>query len=291
MTFHLDIAGSSHQTGGNTHNPSLPSKSKQVQRFSFTLNNWTEEELKELTSIAIATKSKYIFGKEIGESGTPHLQCYIVFPQKKTWSGAMSILNNKRIHLEESKKSEKANIIYCSKDNDYITNFNFEKEIPIKCDLKYENLYDWQKSIEDLFHTEPDGRTVNWYYDTIGGKGKSSFCRYMVLKYTFDKCLVIQGGKLADIMNIIFNTKLNNFKMMIIDIPRNNKNNVSYSAIECILNGMITNTKFETGVKIFNPPHVVIFSNMYPDTSNLSLDRWKITNIRKDEQPTNDLDV
>lgn len=72
---------------------------------------------------------------------------------------------------------------------------------------------------------------------------------------------------------------MNDVTMLIIDVPRNNGNNISYSAVECILNGMITNTKFETGVKVFNAPHVVVFSNYEPDTEKLSEDRWSIKKI------------
>ena len=72
---------------------------------------------------------------------------------------------------------------------------------------------------------------------------------------------------------------MNAIRMVLIDVPRNLKNNVSYSAIECILNGMITNTKYETGLKVFNPPHVVVFSNYYPVMDKLSMDRWKIMEL------------
>jgi len=93
--------------------------------------------------------------------------------------------------------------------------------------------------------------------------------------------LVIQGGKMADIMNIIFNTNMDKINNMFIDIPRNNGNKVSYNSIECILNGMITNTKYETGTKVFNPPNIFVFSNFMPDTSSLSKDRWKIYTIKE----------
>jgi len=97
--------------------------------------------------------------------------------------------------------------------------------------------------------------------------------------YVKHKAITIQGGKLADIMNIVFNLNMDECRMLLIDIPRNNLNHVSYSAIECILNGMITNTKYETGVKVFNPPHVVCLSNFDPDLDKLSEDRWNVIEI------------
>lgn len=68
-------------------------------------------------------------------------------------------------------------------------------------------------------------------------------------------------------------------KIVIWDLPRNNGNKISYDAIESVKNGMICNTKFETGTKIFDPPHIIIFSNEQPEEENLSKDRWNIINI------------
>jgi len=46
--------------------------------------------------------------------------------------------------------------------------------------------------------------------------------------------------------------------------------------LESIKNGLIVNTKYETGSKLFNSPHIIVFSNMSPDVSAMSMDRWKI---------------
>jgi len=240
----------------------------QAKRWCFTLNNYSENDIKNLELSFIG--GKYIIAKEIGESGTPHLQGYINM-DKQTRLSALKKIHNK-IHWEKCKGSEKDNIKYCSKDGDYIIKgLKVEKQIKI-----ITKLHPWQQEIEELYKTEPDGRTINWYWEDKGGVGKSSFCKYM---YVTHGAITIQGGKLADIMNIIFNLDMNDVTMLIIDVPRNNGNNISYSAVECILNGMITNTKFETGVKVFNAPHVVVFSNFEPDTEKLSEDRWSIKKI------------
>ena len=67
--------------------------------------------------------------------------------------------------------------------------------------------------------------------------------------------------------------------VIVIDVPRDNGNTVSYKAIEQIKNGMICNTKYETGMKLFNSPHIIIFANMPPEEHKLSADRWKIFEI------------
>lgn len=248
------------------------SRINQLMKWCFTFNNYKIEDIKELeTKFKILCK-KFVFQEEIGKNGTPHLQGAIWLKKAMRWTEFD--LDNK-IHWEKM-HNEKASENYCqksdtAKEGSSPITFGFPKPIKI-----IEKLKPWQKEIEDLFFTEPDGRSVHWYWENVGGVGKSSFCKYMYVKH---KAITIQGGKLADIMNIIFNLDMDETKMLLIDVPRNNQNNISYSAVECILNGMITNTKFETGVKVFNPPHVVIFCNFEPDETKLSEDRWNIKEI------------
>ena len=64
------------------------------------------------------------------------------------------------------------------------------------------------------------------------------------------------------------------------DIPRCNLGSVSYSAIESIKNGLVCNTKCETGTKVFNAPQIIAFASSWPSaTENLSKDRWQIYKI------------
>lgn len=249
---------------GNT-DTSIASKDSSSPKYvwDFVLNNWSEEEYCSILNVCKDIGKKYIISKEVGLQGTHHLQCYISL-KKKLRKKQLIELFGKRVSFRPA-RNEDALIEYCRKDGDYVQ-YGFPKPIKIISELK-----EWQKNIENIVFNEPDGRSVYWYYDTVGGKGKSAFCKYMYVKHN---ALVIQGGKLADIMNIIFNYNMDNCNMIIIDVPRNNGNKISYNAVECILNGMITNTKFETGVKVFNPPHVVVFSNYEPEYSSLSLDRW-----------------
>lgn len=253
----------------------FPKKSiKEVKRWCFTYNNYDDNTIKTLKTAFSALDCQWIFGHEKApETGTPHLQGYINLKIKKGLIALKKILGCDKIHLEPCKGSEKQNVDYCTKEGNYESNFvKVVKPLKLISQLK-----PWQLEIEKLIKTEPDGRSVHWYWENTGGVGKSAFCKYMFVKH---KALVIQGGKLADIMNILFNYDLDSLEMVIIDVPRKNGNKISYSAVECILNGMITNTKYETGIKVFNPPHVVIFSNFEPDYSELSEDRWVVTNIK-----------
>lgn len=253
---------------GNTKKP--PRKTKQPiqhKRWCFTWNNYDPIVIHYLKLFFESHNILYIFGEEVGECGTQHLQGYIECPKKARYS-EFKLCHT--IHWEPAKGNREDNILYCSKSGHH-------HSAPSLCPIiVINNLYPWQQQIESLTSNVPDGRTCHWVVDIEGGKGKSSFCKYMYIKH---KALIIQGGKLADIMNIVFNWDMRETRMVLIDIPRSSRNKVSYNSIECILNGMITNTKYETGVKVFNPPHLVVFSNFYPNMKELSMDRWKIMEL------------
>lgn len=256
--------------GGNTK-----PRPNQLIKWFFTWNNYDSNKIKELETRFLEISWRGLFQSEVGEEGTPHLQGGIWLKTEMRYS-EFNLPNT--IHWEKM-EDEKATIEYCRKEgaNGYDGKHRWQFNIPKKIKI-IDTLYDWQLDAERILLEEPDGRTVHWWFDNKGGKGKSSFCKYMYVKY---KTLVIQGGKLADIMNIIFNTNMDTVNSIIIDIPRCHKNSVSYASIECILNGMITNTKYETGTKVFNPPNIMVFSNFPPvqNEETLSEDRWKVRNL------------
>jgi len=259
--------------GDSNINPPYNKKKQEnaCVKWCFTFNNYTADDILLISAKFKEICKKYVFQQEVGEQGTPHLQGSIWLLKKMRWS-EFKLPNT--IYWSKM-RNEEASIKYCQKSKTSVGEpfiFGFPKPIKILTNLK-----PWQLEIEELTKTEPNGRTIHWYWENIGGVGKSSFCKYMFVKYG---SLVIQGGKMADIMNIIFNSDMDKINTVIIDIPRNHGNKISYSAVECILNGMITNTKYETGAKAFNPPHVIVFSNFEPEINELSNDRWNIKEIK-----------
>lgn len=92
-------------TEGNTRRPS-PS----VKSWCYTLNNYTEEDIKRFKDFVF---SYQVIGKEIGENGTPHLQGFITF--KRTYRLAALKKLVPRAHWEPAKTGDAAN--YCMKED------------------------------------------------------------------------------------------------------------------------------------------------------------------------------
>lgn len=264
--------------GGDLGN-TKQTKSQPVQSryWCFTFNNYSIIDVEHLEHIFKVNEINYIMGFEIAPTtGMKHIQGFISAKKKMRPS---QLKLNKKIHWEKIKGSQLENINYCAKGGDFIYH-GLKVPFAIETITKLNN---WQHLVMNIYFTKPNGRSIHWFKDEIGGTGKSALCKYLSVHF---KVLVIQGGKLADVVNLIYKTNMDNIKMICIDIPRKNGNKVSYSAIECILNGQITNTKYETGIKYFNPPHLVVFSNFHPEEECLSADRWDIINIR-DYMPMN----
>jgi len=248
-------------------------------RWIMVLNNYTDDEIIYISSICSKFCKYAIIEKEIGESGTPHLQGYFEFKTKMRPCSVF--VKCDRIHFEKAKGTREHNNIYCSKDDNIVISIGRPKPIKI-----IQTLYDWQKKIEELILTEPDDRSVYWFYDKKGNIGKSAFIKYCIVKH---KVLFCSGGKMSDIMNLVFNQNMDECNCVMFNIPRANEGFVSYSALESIKDGMVCNTKYETGVKIFNSPHLICFANFPPENmQKLSADRWIITNLGEPELESDD---
>lgn len=259
--------------GGNTITPS-PSPAKQSLQHihhTFTWNNYPIEAIETLKALFNFIAYDYIFQEEKGESGTPHLQGVVSLKKRMRWS---EFGLPKDIHWEKVKHVPLC-YEYCSRASKRHGNcWSLKYPIPLKLKLLDEaNFYEWETNIVNYIKTEPDDRTICWLWSEKGDIGKSTFCKY--LAYTFN-AILCGKGQYSDIMNIMFKANMDKTKLVVFDLPRNNGNKISYSALESIKNGLIVNTKYETGSKLFNSPHIIVFANMPPEMEKMSMDRWKI---------------
>ncbi len=91
-------------------------KTRKTRAHVFTWNNWTEASIAHLAKVA--EKAVYlVYGKEVGEKGTPHLQGYIYYKSPK-----LSRVVHKKLGCcwtEPARGTSQQNTEYCTKDGDY----------------------------------------------------------------------------------------------------------------------------------------------------------------------------
>ena len=81
------------------------------RRWTFTLNNYTEEE--EISLQELPGCTYMVYGRETGSNGTPHLQGFIISKVMKRFSAMKKI--NDRAHWETAKSISRINREYCLK--------------------------------------------------------------------------------------------------------------------------------------------------------------------------------
>lgn len=89
-------------------------KNARSRGWCFTYNNYDSDGEAKVRDI----KAKYlIFGREVGEKGTSHLQGYVYFANGKSFSAVKNYFP-KEVHIEPAKGNPEQNVEYCSKDGD-----------------------------------------------------------------------------------------------------------------------------------------------------------------------------
>ncbi len=139
-----------------------------------------------------------------------------------------------------------------------------------------ENLYPWQQQVVDEIEVEPDDRSIVWYADEEGCKGKTALCKFLCVRHPGE--ILVVSGKAADIKYALAElvSKGKDPKAILFHYTRSNEQYVSYEAIEAIKDGLFFSSKYEAKQVVMNCPHVYVFANFLPDTEKLSKDRWCI---------------
>jgi len=253
-------------SGGNTK-PPRKERVTASMLWCFTLNNWCEEEFVYLATFCKENSNEeYVIGKEVGEMGTPHLQGFIKFTSKVR---PLEKCANKRIHWEKCKGSLSDNVKYCTKENNFLKGKNIKVERPLKLITE---LYAWQQEIVDIISTEPDDRTIYWFYDSIGNCGKTQLTKYLCAKHG---AMLVDGKK----NDILYGCCEMETDCYIFNFSRSVEDYVSYDSIEKLKDGLYYSSKYESKMIIRNSPHILIFANFLPDMAKLSMDRWHCVNV------------
>jgi len=219
-------------------------------------------------------------------TGTPHIQGELEFHKKHRPIGMLPK------SVKWILKIDKKNWNYCQKTESSVPGGRVWRHgikrpfRPLDKTLETE-LYGWQLEYAHKFD-EPApkvNRKIHWVWSEAGARGKSTMCRYFVDLDNINTLCV--GGEVKDIFSGIADWvapedpgDAQNLDLIVINIPRAQMNRVSFTAIECILDGLFYNGKYKSRMVRFNPPHVIVFANAPPVLQGTaSPDRWVIKNI------------
>lgn len=258
-------------------------KTNQLFHHAFT---WfaTLDSQPNLHAVLCKVAKKFVYQLEkCPTTGRLHFQGYLVLKRKRrsdlVLGAFLSGLGLKGITCSPASNEGKSALSeYCMKKDTRVAGPWADHKIYLGQDLIVD-LLPWQKRIRDLSQMEFYDRHIHWYYDPIGGRGKSSLAKYM---YYHHKILTLTIGKCSDILNLV--SKFQNRPMYMFDIARSVPSSAMteiYTAIEYVKSGYFINTKYDTCPVIMDTPHVIVFSNHLPKMSALSQDRWKIHDMTK----------
>jgi len=214
---------------------------------------------------------EFVFQMEEGAGGYLHFQGCFSLVNKHRLNETKNILGYNKIHLEPV-KNWGALVKYCKK---------FETRVLGPWDHNYcwietiTVLRPWQECIYEMI-SQPckNDRKIYWFWEDVGNIGKTAFCKYC---FVMQRACIVRGGALKD---IAFSLN-DNPRIVIFDITRTVECRVNYEAIEACKDGMIFSAKYESKMKVFNSPWVIIFANFEPEMDKLSADRWEIVHLTK----------
>lgn len=99
-------------------NVRAPANSKH-RAFVFTTNNYSDADQQRLRDLAADPGVRYVvFGRERGESGTPHLQGFVYFKNPRAFAATSRVLGG-HSHVEPAYGTNSQAADYCKKDGDF----------------------------------------------------------------------------------------------------------------------------------------------------------------------------
>ncbi len=89
-----------HSVPDRDDDPKPPTKGTTNDMWVYTLNNYTAEEKTKMMALHSFNKqvAYHVFGEEVAASGTPHLQGFICFTNKKRFPTVKNILGDRGIN-------------------------------------------------------------------------------------------------------------------------------------------------------------------------------------------------
>ena len=276
---------------GNTKSKSPSTKQiSPAKRWCFTLNNYDDNDISSISSKFRDVCNIALFGAEVGEEGTPHLQGYCEFSVKcRPKSHGLT----ESIHWEACKGNRESNVNYCSKDSNILFSIGLPK--PLKLLDEY-RMYEYQKYICQWALQEPDDRKILWLY---GGKniGKTQALKVLCNPAGPYKASILPTSKKHALAQVQKCDLCETFVFNLTADESQYQTNSMFSIIESLKDGLFS-TAFGTdnnAMCVRNSSNVIVVANMPPDGSKTEIDRerfeiWEISSTEMISKPTSIID-
>jgi hypothetical protein len=164
-----------------------------------------------------------------------------------------------------------------TRSNNLLERFTYEPNLPWQVDFLEH--HDLEKG------KLPDYRSITWYYDPVGNKGKTQLCKWLS-KHRPNQWLNVKDlGTAYHASTLIVQEVRNGWLRhgVTINLSRGTENHDRmYTYLEDLKDGLITSQKYVGSTLVMDCPWVVVFSNFLPHLSQQSLDRWDIRKIEED---------
>jgi len=242
-----------------------------------TWNNHTKENYEHLLKYMQMTCIDFAMQEECGTNGTKHIQFAMKFKNARRFTALKKAFP--KVHLEKCKSWINSRN-YCLKNQTRAGSRDAFGLRKITDKLEDIELYDWQQKIRNMLDKPADERKIYWFWEETGCVGKTTLARHLCIQYPGN--VLYLGGKKSDILYGVFTfleNPHNDLRMVILDFSRSIENFISWDAIESIKNGIFYNTKYKSGMCVFDYVHVICFANFNPPMNMLSEDRWRVINI------------
>ena len=287
-----------------------------AKHWCFTLNNYTQDDVDRLSNLISNNEFEYIvFGREVGEEGTPHLQGFVSFKRRKRMEQCIRLMG--QMHFSVARNVPAARD-YCKKGNDFeefgtFTGQGKRTEIEAFKDSVKGGNYNIRELMEN--HSACFAkyeRFCRQYVETHRPKGDIEEHELYAWQQTLDEllsgepdgrkiifvvdpvgdngkswfavqyCLKKENaqymlpGKQAD-MSFILNT---DNRVLFLDCARSKQGEfIQYDWLENVKNGWIFSSKYESVMKRLARCHIVVMMNEQPDMTKLSEDRYQIIDL------------
>lgn len=294
----------------------MPPQPNPAKHWCFTLNNYDDGALLKIRNAFDAGGISYlIFGKEVGATGTPHLQGFVSFKKKLRLAPIIALVGQAHWTIA---RNVRQSIEYCKKDGD-VTEYGAPPNVPGGSGERTD-LLAFRAAVEEgmVDPTElraafpvvmaryrhfalstirdfqplppiPDHELLPWQQllvDSLDGEPNPRTITFVIdevgnkgkswfCSYCEKTFERVQIMKCGKRDDMAFELQ-ENVRTVIIDVSRSQSEFLNYQFLEDLKDGRVFSPKYESYTKRFNSPHVIVMMNETPNESKLSADRYNM---------------